>query len=193
MDRATIDAYDAGALAFASDWHAQPQPADLHAIVRRFFGKGLTADIGCGSGRDVAWLNANGYEAAGYDASPSMVAEARRCHPGCDFRIAALPPLETLAADTFDNVLCETVIMHLPADLVSAAVRRLVAIVKPGGTLCLSWRVSDADRRDGRGRLYSAIDAGLVRDVLRDTTLLIDEEVTSTSSGNVICRIVARK
>ena len=193
MDRATIDAYDAGAPDFASDWHAQPQPADLHAIVRRFFGKGLTADIGCGSGRDVAWLNANGYEAVGYDASLSMVAEARRRHSGCDFRAAALPALETLAGDTFDNVLCETVIMHLPGDLVSAAIRRLVEIVKPGGTLYLSWRVFGADRRDGRGRLYSAIDAGLVRDALRATTCLIDEELTSASSGNVIHRIVARK
>ena len=50
-----------------------------------------------------------------------------------------------------------------------------------------------ADSRDGSGRLYSAIDADLVRDTLRAATLLIDEEVTSASSGNVIHRIVARK
>ena len=60
-------------------------------------------------------------------------------------------------------------------------------------TLCLGWRVFDADSRDGSGRLYSAIDADLVRDTLRAATLLIDEEVTSASSGNVIHRIVARK
>jgi len=40
------------------------------AIVARFFIRsGVTADIGCGSGREVAWLNANGFPAVGFDAS----------------------------------------------------------------------------------------------------------------------------
>ncbi len=40
MDDATLRAYDSGAAAFAQDWHEQPPPADLHAIVRRFFRPG---------------------------------------------------------------------------------------------------------------------------------------------------------
>jgi hypothetical protein len=59
MDRATLAAYDNDAAAFAQDWHEQPAPVDLQDIIRRFFIKGgVTADIGCGSGREVAWLNA---------------------------------------------------------------------------------------------------------------------------------------
>ena len=57
MDRKTLAAYDTGAAGFARDWHEQPPPADLHALVRRFFrAAGRTADIGCGSGREVAFL-----------------------------------------------------------------------------------------------------------------------------------------
>ena len=37
MDRATFAAYDKDAAAFAKDWHEQPPPSDLHAIVQRFF------------------------------------------------------------------------------------------------------------------------------------------------------------
>ena len=71
MDLKTLSAYDTGAAGFAKEWHDQPPPADLHAIVQRFFRPGPTADIGCGSGREVAWLAANGYAATGYDCSDS--------------------------------------------------------------------------------------------------------------------------
>ena len=63
MDRDTLKAYDTHAADYARDWHDQPPPADLHAIIRRFFRNGATADIGCGSGREVGWLNANGFPA----------------------------------------------------------------------------------------------------------------------------------
>ena len=64
MDRKTLAAYDLDAAAFAKDWHDQPAPVDLQEIVERFFVRGgNSADIGCGSGREVAWLNANGFPA----------------------------------------------------------------------------------------------------------------------------------
>src|SRR5260370_18193556 len=64
VDRRTLAAYDGDAAGFARDWHEQPAPVDLHDTVKRFFIKGgSTADIGCGSGRAVAWLNANGVSA----------------------------------------------------------------------------------------------------------------------------------
>ncbi len=61
MDAKTLAAYDTRSAEFAQDWHAQPPPDDLHAAVQKYFRKGPTADIGCGSGRDVAWLSANGF------------------------------------------------------------------------------------------------------------------------------------
>ena len=116
MDRPTLAAYDHDAAAFAKDWHEQPAPVDLHDIVARFFIKGgTTADIGCGSGREVAWLNANGFPREGFDASDGLLAEARARYPQLEFAHAELPDLAGIAADSFDNVLCETVIMHLDA------------------------------------------------------------------------------
>ena len=114
MDRPTLAAYDKDAAAFAKDWHEQPAPVDLHEIVERFFIKnGMTADIGCGSGREVAWLNANGFPAKGFDASEGLLAEARTRYQQFEFVHAELPDLDGIAANTYDNVLCETVIMHL--------------------------------------------------------------------------------
>ena len=188
MDRATLAAYDKGAAAFARDWHEQPAPVDLQDIVTRFFSKGgVTADIGCGSGREVAWLNANGFPATGFDASEGLLAEARSRYPDLTFAHAELPELSGVAAGSFDNVLCETVIMHLDHALIGPSVRRMLGILKPAGVYYLSWRVTDgADLRDNNGRLYAAFDAALVRAELAAATMLLDEEVVSASSGKKI-------
>ena len=195
MDRPTLVAYDRDAAAFAKDWHEQPAPSDLHGIVKRFFiAGGATADIGCGSGREVAWLNANGYPAKGFDASDGLLAEARTRYPQFEFAHAELPGLGGIVANAFDNVLCETVIMHLDRALVPPSVRRMLEIVKPGGIFYLSWRVTEGeDQRDKHGRLYAAFEPSLVRSELAAATILLDEERISASSGKKIARIVVRK
>src|ERR1700690_1596753 len=161
MDSKTLAAYDHAAAAFARDWHEQPAPSDLRDVVTRFFIKGgATADIGCGSGREVAWLNANGFPAVGFDASEGLLAQARSRYPDLNFAWAELPALRGIAANAYDNVLCETVIMHLDRARIAPSVRRMLDIVKPGGVFYLSWRVTEeAEQRDRRGRLYAAFDA----------------------------------
>jgi SAM-dependent methyltransferase len=195
VDRQTLAAYDRDAAAFAKDWHEQPTPIDLQQVVNRFFIKGgATADIGCGSGREVAWLNANGFLAEGFDASDGLLAEARSRYPHLKFAHVELPDLPGIAANAYDNVLCETVIMHLDRALIAPSVRRMLDIARPGGIFYLSWRVTaGADLRDGHGRLYAAFDVSLVRTQLATTTLLLDEEVTSASSAKTIHRLVAQK
>jgi SAM-dependent methyltransferase len=195
VDRQTLAAYDRDAAAFAKDWHEQPAPIELQQVVNRFFIKGgATADIGCGSGREVAWLNANGFLAEGFDASDGLLAEARSRYPHLKFAHVELPDLPGIAANAYDNVLCETVIMHLDRALIAPSVRRMLDIARPGGIFYLSWRVTaGADLRDGHGRLYAAFDVSLVRTQLATTTLLLDEEVTSASSAKTIHRLVAQK
>jgi 2-polyprenyl-3-methyl-5-hydroxy-6-metoxy-1,4-benzoquinol methylase len=193
VDRKTLAAYNSDAAAFARDWHDQPAPVDLQEIVERFFVRGgNSADIGCGCGREVGWLNSTGFSAVGFDASEGLLAEARRRYPGLKFAHAELPDLKGIG--TYDNVLCETVIMHLEGAQIAAAVRRLLGIVKPSGILYLSWRITDkADLRDSQGRLYAAFDTALVLAELKTTLLLLDEEVVSASSGKKIHRLVAKK
>jgi SAM-dependent methyltransferase len=195
LDRQTLAAYDNDAGAFATDWHEQPAPHDLHKIIKRhFIAGGSTADIGCGSGREVAWLKANGFPARGFDASQGLLAEARARYPQFDFAYAELPDLSGIAADTYHNVLCETVIMHLERAQIARSVRRMLDIVRPGGIFYLSWRATEgSDRRDEHHRLYAAFDASLVSAELTGTAMLLDEQVVSASSGKTIHRLVVRK
>jgi SAM-dependent methyltransferase len=194
MDRQTLEAYDDAAAAFAKEWEAQPVPVDVYDLIRRYFDPALTADIGCGSGRDTSWLSKNGYTAIGFDASEGLLAEARRLHPGIEFWCAALPELNGIADGVFNNVFCETVIMHLPADAIEPSVKRLVEILRPNGTLYLSWRVTEKeDKRDDRGRLYSAFDPTLAFRALASQKILFNDHLVSRSSGKTIQRMIVRK
>jgi SAM-dependent methyltransferase len=194
MDLDTVAAYDRSATDLAADWHAQPAPHDLQSLVRRFFRPGRTADIGCGSGREVAWLDANGFPAIGFDPSEGLLAQARARHPGLGFAVAALPELAGIPDASFDNVLCETVIMHLSREDVAPSVARMLAILRPGGCLYLSWRVtSGADQRDTRGRLYSAFEPELVTGALAGAAVLFTAQAASAASGKAVHRVIALK
>jgi len=195
LDIETIRIYDEKACEFAREWEdSQSPPDDLRAVVTRYFRKGPTVDVGCGSGRDTAWLTDNGFDALGVDPSEGLLAEARRRHPGIRFRMDSLPELATLGSGAYANVLCETVIMHLDRQGVADAVRRLVSLLAPQGVLYLSWRVTeDGDARDAAGRLYSSFEASAVTEALAGTTIELDERIVSASSGRVVHRIVARR
>lgn len=194
MDTQTVAAYDTLAETFAREWREQPAPDDLYALLRRVFkAGGDTVDIGCGAGREVAWLNANGYPAVGYDASAGLLEAARTQYPGLSFRRAMLPELVGIAEGAFDNVVCETVIMHLPPAQIGAAVRRLLALLRPGGTLYLSWRVTprptSATAAAG-STLRSTPPASAKRWPVRRS---FDEAAVSQSSGKTLHRVVARQ
>jgi SAM-dependent methyltransferase len=194
MDTTTLSAYNGHSGAFAKEWDEQPAPTDLQAIVRQYFRPGLTADVGCGSGRDTAWLSENGYPAIGFDPSEGLLKEARQRHPEVRFQCDALPGLAGAADGGFTNVLCETVIMHLDVGIIAPSVRRLTALLETGGTLYLSWRVTEGlDKRDEHGRLYAAFDSSLVVQALSEARIVLDEEKISASSGKTVHRIVARK
>jgi SAM-dependent methyltransferase len=193
MDRTTLAAYDADPQAYVMRWLGEPEPTGLQALIRAHFKPGGdTADIGSGSGRLTAWLAAQGYVVAGFDASAGLLTQARARHPRIEFRQAALPELAGVAPASFDNVLCKTVIMHLPHAEIAPAVARMAALLKPGGVLLLNWRVTRAaDERDGQGRLYSAFDSAVVSEALSAQTILLDEE-DLRPSGKAYHTLIAR-
>jgi 2-polyprenyl-3-methyl-5-hydroxy-6-metoxy-1,4-benzoquinol methylase len=195
MDEQTLAAYDAASGRFAQEWREQPAPADLYDLLRTHFRPGPTVDIGCGAGRDTAWLVASGYAATGYDASEGLLRQARESYPEIRFGLAVLPELTGLPAGTYENVLCETVIMHLDPSVVGAATRRLLALLRPSGTLFLSWRVTEGGSiRDTSGRLYAAFDKRRVTDTLAPgDAILIDREDVNVSSGKKVHRLIVRR
>jgi SAM-dependent methyltransferase len=195
MDTETLAAYEKQAASYARDWLEQDAPSDMYALLKQYFTPGLTADIGCGAGRDTAWLLENGFQAIGLDVSQGLLDEARAAYPGITFQQGSLPVLDGLQRGSYQNVLCETVIMHLEPASIGEAVSSLIALLLPGGTLYLSWRVTEqASQRDKSGRLYSAFERELVTlpaGGLCD--VIFEEDVISASSGKRTQRLIFRK
>ena len=65
MDSSTLQAYNRDAAAFCARYRLIV-PTELRQFAPAFFHPGQpTADIGCGCGRDLAWLSERGYPVTG--------------------------------------------------------------------------------------------------------------------------------
>jgi SAM-dependent methyltransferase len=160
MDIRTLAYYQSHAADAAGRYESGDRSA-LDALLLEVCPRGACAlDVGCGSGRDVAFLRARGVEAVGADASAAMIAEAARRHPEIapHLRVDSLPSLASLGGERFDAVLATAVFMHLPSGEAAPAARRLAELAAPGGTLVVSVpatpRGRGDDRRDADGRLF---------------------------------------
>ncbi len=158
MDAQTLNVY-ASSAAVRCQHYRLILPTELLQFAHAFFHPGQsTADLGCGSGRDVDWLNHHDFPATGYDASPAMLAEARTAYPDIELYEAALPDLAGIPDGAYANVLCSAVLMHLPREHLVTAAFNLARVLHSGGRLLLSYRSSRADtEREADGRLFTAI------------------------------------
>lgn len=195
MDKKTLDIYNAKASHYTQDWLQQADPEEIHNIVKKYFSKGaLTADIGSGSGRDSNWLNENGYPCTGYDASEGLLQEARNKFPHLTFRFSSLPDLKDIGDASYKNVLCETVLMHLPKAEHLASIQNLLRITQAGGTLSLSWRhpISPDNSREKDGRLYEEINREEIIAFAKShgAHCVYQNTVTSSSSGKKIDQVI---
>lgn len=166
MDARTLAYYEAHA-AEAATRYESGDLSSFHPLLLEVCPPGSRVlDVGCGSGRDVAFLRGRGVQAYGVDASAAMVAEARRRHPeiAAHVRVDALPALGTVGADQYDAVLATAVLMHLPAGELEPAGARLARLLTSRGSLLISipagTRGRPGDHRDEHGRLFRPYAAG---------------------------------
>lgn len=98
-------------------------------------------DVGCGTGRDAAWLHHRaGRQVTGIDTSRAMLAHAGTHHPGPGYRPADMRAFELDA--TFDAIVCldsALLYCHTNEDL-AAFLARCRAHLAPGGLLVAEMR-----------------------------------------------------
>jgi SAM-dependent methyltransferase len=162
MDERTLQIYAVNAQEFCERYRST-LPQSLYQLIQGFFHPGgITADIGCGSGRDVEWLRAREYPTVGYDASAEMIAAARSYTTDIDLRQSSLPNLAEIPDEAFSNILCSATLMHIRREDLITAVLNLARILTSGGRLVLSYRYSQnfQQEREVDGRLFTTIPIG---------------------------------
>lgn len=157
MDNQTIDVYNQEAKSIAK-LHSTLIPERIYELISNYFiPNATTADIGCGTGRDTAWLDQRGFSVIGADASKGMLEQAQNNFPNLHFVQDALPNLDHLNQHTFKNILCSAVLMHLTLTDVSLACLRLTSLLRPNGFLIISFRKTPAKKNRENGKLYEDI------------------------------------
>lgn len=158
MDIQTVESYEKFSETIAKV-HSSLIPSRLYEIIKNFFiPNGLCIDIGCGIGRDIDWLNKNGYHAAGVDASNNMLGQAIKMYPNLNLIQDSLPFLYKISNEAYHNTLCSAVIMHIPSEQLILAIENIVRITKDNGIIIMSFRDTKSENNRENGKLYSFIE-----------------------------------
>jgi SAM-dependent methyltransferase len=142
----TVSTYDKQAPLLAQRYEGV-SAMTLHEAMLEFIPKGqdrLALDVGAGSGRDAAWLASLGFDVVAVEPAEGMRLEGQRLHPDpcirwLDDRLPALAETHKKGL-AFDLILLSAVWMHVPPGDRDRAFRKLVTLLKPGGTILVSLR-----------------------------------------------------
>ncbi|WP_428097711.1 methyltransferase domain-containing protein [Candidatus Rariloculus sp.] len=105
---------------------------------------GCILDVGAGSGRDAAWFAAKGHKVVAVEPSVEMRTAGKERHksPNIRWMADALPALDKVLRSklTFDLIWLSAVWMHVPPNQRARALRKMVSVMSPGGSMMLSLR-----------------------------------------------------
>ena len=184
VDSQTINFYRKNAAEVARRYEQVASPIAGHAA-RVFSGGGRVLDVGCGSGRDLAFLLEQGYDAFGIDAAPELVELAQDLHPSLKGRIShgCLPGLSPPFHTQFDAVLCSAVLMHLDVAEMPSAAAALRRCLRGGGRLLVSVPFERPDlngsNRDPEGRRFTLQSPKQLQSIFENSQFQLLEEFTN--------------
>ena len=133
--------------------------AALAELLSRHVGQdGLIADIGCGHGRDAAWMENTTRRVIGLDLSFEMLKQAQRVTQG---RLAQMNMKALGIPDRgLDGVWCCAALLHLPKSQAPLALAEFRRILRRGGMLIVSVQEGSYEgprfsEREGVTRYFS--------------------------------------
>ena len=140
---------------FAHDVRLKPQ---MERLTSRLGPGSRVLDVGCGPGRDAAWLAEMGFDAAGVDLSFEMLQEGRRRGVSVPLFQADMRHLP-FRKGSLDGLWVCASLLHVPKDQVDAVLRELARVVYPGHIAVAVKRAV----KDGAGEAWVADEQGRER------------------------------
>jgi SAM-dependent methyltransferase len=141
-----------------------PEPF-LGAFVRQLAQGDHVLDVGCGSGRDLFWMQQKSLAVTGFERSPGLAKLARE-HAGCsvlegDFTTYNFTPLAV------DAILMTGALVHVTYDRLPGVLGNILRALNPASPrriVYLSLKEGEEAATDSRGRVfYFWQEADLVR------------------------------
>ena len=136
----------------------------IHSLLlHSFSSKSYLQEIGCGLGRDTAFMHQNGCDILAIDGSREMISEAKRCHPELIDRLQVIKVPDELYFEpsSFDGVYSIATLMHLEKDSIDSTFEKISMMLKPGGKFFFSVSIQRDDvndqGKDEQGRYFTII------------------------------------
>lgn len=115
----------------------------LRAFVAENVNKGTCIDLGCGPGQTTRFLFEEGMkDVVGVDLSSSMIAEARKHHPGIPFEQADMLAL-SYNDHQFASAIAFYAIVHFNEEQLRQALKEIYRVLQPGGAFLFSFHIGD--------------------------------------------------
>lgn len=147
----TVDHYNR----IAAQYFAQTVSIDMTDLHDRFIANlprgGHILDAGCGSGRDAKAFLSRGFRVSAFDASAELCARAST-FIGQPVETRSFLDVEEQCR--YDGIWACASLLHLEEPQIRPALIKLLAALKPGGTLYVSFKLGDGERID-HGRLFT--------------------------------------
>lgn len=117
-------------------------------------------DLGCGDGRDTAYIRSKGVDVVGIDLSENMVSVARIKYPDCAF--LQMEMRETVFPEgTFDCVWASASMINLPKTALNTLEKEVCRVLTGEGIFAFSFKIGEKegfeehDYADGYPRYFS--------------------------------------
>lgn len=152
----------------------------LSGFVRHFKPEARILDVGCGSGRDLAWLKKQGFCPTGFEHSPGLAALAEK-QTGCpviqgDF---TSHDFSLLAAD---GIVLSGAFVHLDRQQLAPVFKNVLGALIPGGHVFLSMKQGRGTRTAPDGRRFTLWQDTQLRPVFKELGLQVTTYSTNTST-----------
>lgn len=164
-------AYDAPTLGFYADaarayTATRPDGVSRHlnGFLERLAPGARVLELGCGDGRDSEAMLARGFDIDATDGVPAIAREAE-ARIGRPVRVMRFDELE--AARAYDGILANASLLHAPRSALTDILSRIFRALRPGGVHLASFKVGDAEGRDGLGRYFNYLSVDAVEAAYR--------------------------
>lgn len=118
----------------------------LEWLAEKVGGLGMICDMGCGPGQIARYLHSKGIPTCGIDLSPELISHARQRNPDISFDVGNMLTLDRVEDEAFGGMAAFYCLIHIPRPQMGQALAELWRVLRPGGTLLLTFHVGQEVR-----------------------------------------------
>ena len=151
-------------------------------------------DVGCGSGRDLVWLQKRDFEVTGFERSVGL-AKLASIHAGCDIIQGDFETYDFSPHD-FDALMMCGSLVHIAPDRLVNVLENIINALKTNGIVLISLKEGQGSYRKSDGRKYYLWSHGALRDIFRNLGLMVrtfNRSVSKVSKRDIWLSYILQK